>query len=624
MKADGRLTELAVAARRAVAAEAVVLTEETSAGRELIAAEGIPEGGLRAFRGMLRAAAPAGPDRAMTLTVLRRDRGGFENVGLVEAFARHAALTVQVGTQRAEGGSEPECTAADAVAVHVLAAADIEELSQVLARGMALALGARTAGLFLLDEREGLLDLAPGSFGTGREESAGVPEAVVDWASCAGRVFATGHPYLANDAARDPGMLREYVGYFELGRVLTVPLETGGRRIGVLQIADKQDPFTVDDVRAAMALAPAVARAVQQARARFDLQRRHRLEEILSSVAVDIASGKDLQDFLATAVDDICDAIGASSIALVPADGDPVIWRRASGNEKVEHILLADAQHVSTVRSFTGRPRRAGAPGWAVVHVPVLLTGERAGTLSALRLRGAPFGRDERRALSRLSSFVALAWATEGYQRRRAELARADERDRISEELHDHAAQLLYAARLALESVHESPELPAGLSAELERVNELLVRGDAAVRDIIDRLSQRGPPDFPERLAEVASGIEDEFRRTVELDISNHAVLAAERLSPHARNLLAKVAREALVNAAKHAGPCRLSVSVSLTRRRRLLLSVSDDGIGVAARRRSDGFGLASTRRAVRRQGGALRVHARPAGGTTVVVSLPL
>jgi signal transduction histidine kinase len=94
-------------------------------------------------------------------------------------------------------------------------------------------------------------------------------------------------------------------------------------------------------------------------------------------------------------------------------------------------------------------------------------------------------------------------------------------------------------------------------------------------------------------------------------------------MSQSAKSLIARAAREALVNAAKHAGPCQLAVRVSVTQRNRLLLTVTDGGIGVGARR-GDGYGTAALRRAVRRHGGSLRVLGSAIGGTRVAVSLPI
>jgi signal transduction histidine kinase len=591
-----------------------------SAPRALDAERESPVFDVRGYRGLLRAAAPLDDGREVHLIALRRDRGGFENPRLVEALVRHVALAAtpaRVNRARA-------AIAGDAVTARMLGAADMPDLMGALGAELERAVGCARVGVFLWDERAALLQLAPGSFGVTEQATASIPHAAVDWASCAARVFATGHPYLANEAGSDPGVLREYVAHLGLRRLLSVPLAVDGRRVGVLQLADKPAPFSAADVDLAVALAPAIARALHCSRARFGLARRQRLEELISSVAVDIASGRSLQDFLGPVLDDMCGAIAASALALVPAAGDPVIWRRGESHEGLERILLADAGHASTMRAHVAGPRRPGGSGWAALHVPILMHGERAGTVSALRPRGEPFGREERRAVARLASLIALGWATERYQRERADAARMQERQQIGEELHDHTAQLLFAARLTLEALRERADLPPAAGKDLERAHDLITRSDAAVRELIDRSAQEQPGGLGERLGEVVGGVEDEFRRPVQLQISAPAAQAARSLTPHAENMLARVAREALVNAAKHAGPCQLAVHVTLTCRRRLMLSVTDDGIGTSGGGSSRGFGLASARRAVRRHGGSLRVHSGSAGGTRVAVSLPL
>jgi signal transduction histidine kinase len=121
----------------------------------------------------------------------------------------------------------------------------------------------------------------------------------------------------------------------------------------------------------------------------------------------------------------------------------------------------------------------------------------------------------------------------------------------------------------------------------------------------------------------VVQAVEEEFGRPVSLDIAPDAAVATRALNRFAAGLLARAAREALVNAAKHAGPCRLGIRLTVTRRRRLLLTISDSGMGVG-NRRGDGYGMAALRRAVRRHGGVLRVHPVSTGGTQVAVSLPL
>jgi len=107
-----------------------------------------------------------------------------------------------------------------------------------------------------------------------------------------------------------------------------------------------------------------------------------------------------------------------------------------------------------------------------------------------------------------------------------------------------------------------------------------------------------------------------------EADLS--AVAAANGLRRASADALIKVAREALVNAAKHAGPCRIRVQLAVTDRRRLLLSVIDDGVGGARDRAEAGHGLAAIRRTLDEHGGCLRVGQSAGGGTKVTASIPI
>ena len=201
--------------------------------------------------------------------------------------------------------------------------------------------------------------------------------------------------------------------------------------------------------------------------------------------------------------------------------------------------------------------------------------------------------------------------------------ARTVERQRIADDLHDQVAQLLFAARLSLDGALETAGMPEAAAAKVERGRQLLLRADAATRRVMNENSLATHDGLSDRLAAVARSVEEEFDRRVALDIAPIVVDADPRLSGAVLNLLARAAREALVNAVKHAGPCQLGVRVTVTGGNRLLLTVTDRGIGLSAQR-VDGYGTAALRRAVRSHGGVLRVHRVPTGGTRVAVSFPL
>ena len=80
------------------------------------------------------------------------------------------------------------------------------------------------------------------------------------------------------------------------------------------------------------------------------------------------------------------------------------------------------------------------------------------------------------------------------------------------------------------------------------------------------------------------------------------------------------IAREALTNALRHAGPAQAVVCVTYEEDR-LVLDVFDDGRGGPA---TAGFGIAGMRERARAVGGALEAGPRPAGGFGVTASLPV
>jgi signal transduction histidine kinase len=599
----------------AIALRTCVIGDRTADGRPLA---------VPGFRDVLHEQAVVPTAGAAAICALQRRGSGFKNAELAPSFARHAAIgrgMRQRGRQldRSTAG-DPE---ADMLGMWDLDRRGIEDFNRAVAEALDAAVGTKQFAVLLWDGELQLLRPVPGAFGSSAQELPPAHDAH-DWGSSSARVFALREAYITNSARADPGVLQDHVEAFGIERLLEVPIDVGSQRVGVLQVANKPTDFTLRDACTAARLGSRIAIGARVARMRHTFLRRQRLEEILGDVAIDIASGRDLQDFLGSALDSLCAALAGSMILVAPIDAQPLIRRRGPERGYLDEMVLRQAREATGLRVYGVGPRRAGQPGWWAAHVPVLLGGEQVATLSALRTGGEEFDRDECRALSRLAHLVGLAWATEGYQRQLAESARVAERQRIADELHDQVAQLLFAARLSLDFALEMPDaLDGPAMTNVQRGRDLLLRADDATRAVMERNSEASEDRLSARLAALAGSVEEEFGRPVALDIAPAADDAAGGFSRQAINLLARAAREALVNAAKHAGPCQLSVRVMVTRRHRLLLTVTDGGIGIGTRR-EDGYGTAALRRAVRRQGGAMRVIGVATGGTKVAVSLPL
>jgi signal transduction histidine kinase len=638
-------SSIASAARTALAADAVLVTDRSSDGDpRVLDVDGLSpdevERVLKAcaaisrpadarlpvvpgFRVALYKEAVVPTIGAAAICALQHRGPGFKNESLAGSFARQAAIAS--GARRHARQLDPAAAGdpeADVLGIWDMERGGFEDFNRAVARELGAALGTTRFAVLVWDDVRQLLRPVPGAFG-GSIEQLPPAHAAQDWGSSAARVFATRQPYLTNHAPADAGVLQDHVEAFGIERLLEVPLDVGSRRVGVLQVINKPTDFTLRDLQSAARLGPRIAVGVRVARMRHTLLRRQRLEEIFSEVAINIASGRDLQDFLGSALDSLCAALEGSMIVLAPIDAAPLIRRRGPERSYLESMVVRQAREATSPRAYGVGARRAGQSAWSSAHVPVLLGGEQVATLSTLRTGGEAFDRDDCAALSRMAHLAGLAWATERYQRQLAQSARVAERQRIADELHDHVAQLLFAARLSLDFALELPGVPNGAVANVQRGRDLLLRADTATREVMEQNSQASQDRLSDRLATLVGSVEEEFARPVALEIAPAADDAANRMSRPALNLMARAAREALVNAAKHAGPCQLAVRVTVTRRNRLLLTVTDGGIGVGARR-EDGYGTAALRRAVRRYGGVLRVNGVATGGTKVAVSLPL
>ena len=219
---------------------------------------------------------------------------------------------------------------------------------------------------------------------------------------------------------------------------------------------------------------------------------------------------------------------------------------------------------------------------------------------------------------------VLLALGVRGEWQTRAEDQRAAvraERDRIASDLHDGLAQDLatiavHAQRLESEFGMEHPLALASRGAL------------AASRGVIADLAASDAPTVEAALRQVAAELAARFgvRVVVRVDDDSdgrYEHVDGRDLAAADREQLVRIAREAIVNAARHG---RASViTVVLDRSRPLRLLVIDDGRGIAGppERAGGGFGLTMMRARAVRLGASLSVRAGAAGGTEVEVVMP-
>jgi signal transduction histidine kinase len=200
------------------------------------------------------------------------------------------------------------------------------------------------------------------------------------------------------------------------------------------------------------------------------------------------------------------------------------------------------------------------------------------------------------------------------------ERMREEERTRISRELHDELGQELTAMNLALALTQQRFDRdPHCIKGNLGELEALLKRTHQTTRNLVTELR----PPMLDELGLVAA-LEWLARHTERNGVA--CALNAEgidHLSTETSAVAFRIVQEALTNVVRHARARRADVTL-VAKARRLAITVSDDGIGLPSGDGRQGFGLIGIRERVTTLAGRLDLKARPGGGTTLAVSLPL
>jgi len=235
-----------------------------------------------------------------------------------------------------------------------------------------------------------------------------------------------------------------------------------------------------------------------------------------------------------------------------------------------------------------------------------------------------------------VAAFLSLLWAAYRIrlrlvERHQAEItalneslmkAQEQERTRIAGELHDGVMQQITALSLMLGTARRKIQSDSEAKAEIGDVQKKLIQVGAEVRHLSHDLHPASLKDGG--LPEALHGYCDEFSRVHDISVSCDADDAVGELSSGAALALYRIAQEAMGNAVTHGAATR--VDVRLTRSNgRVTLSVTDDGKGFDANRvgGSGGLGLINMRERARQLNGTFEVSSEPAGGTTVLVTIP-
>jgi len=369
------------------------------------------------------------------------------------------------------------------------------------------------------------------------------------------------------------------------------------------------------------------------------------VQEALDAAVRGIAALVSVDDVLQVIVDRVRPLLAAEYAALGIVDdrghierfitsGMDDATRRAIGPLPQGHGMLGliiREDRSFRVPDINTDPRRYGFPPnhppmHSFLGVPIAYGGDTIGRLYLTNKIGeSEFSAADLRLAETFALHAGIAMTNARLLERSRLLAIAQERDRISKDLHDGIIQNLYAVSLGLESVADmlgAEGHAAGPSIEdaIDSIHHAI--GD--IRNFIvglrsDLLDGVG-------LSTGLASIVDETRQhtsiAITLDVSGSPGDAEPEITSH----LLAIAREALSNVVRHSRATNARITAQgPPSTSSVVLVVEDDGTGFdpAAVTRHGHQGLSNMRERAAAIGGTLSWEPAPGAGTRVVVRLP-
>ena len=199
-------------------------------------------------------------------------------------------------------------------------------------------------------------------------------------------------------------------------------------------------------------------------------------------------------------------------------------------------------------------------------------------------------------------------------------LALVEDRERISQELHDGVIQSLFAIGLDLEAAKSNPRLDRS-----DAIRRSVAEINHVIRDLRGYIYGLTPSLLYGRdLRSALLKLAEDFTAKVKISITASVdPVVAEMLAPNSVQLI-QFATEALSNVARHSA----STSCSLTLKRegdRAVLEIRDNGVGFDLDQASRmGIGLHSLHERAAQLGGRLIIDSAAGRGTSLRLEMPL
>ena len=430
-------------------------------------------------------------------------------------------------------------------------------------------------------------------------------------------------------------------GHPPMKSFLGTPIRIRGEAYGNLYLTEKQGggQFDTEDEAVLVALAAAAGVAIENARLYEEARRQQRWLGATAEVTSHLLSGAEPGEALAMITEKALEMTGADivMVTLPLPDGRHVRVEHAAGTgadearglvvplensvtarviSKGERISIPDYQ----AEEYVSEQAKARLPIGPLEVVPLGAPGKVRGVLSAGRRAGAmPLSRAAADMLATFAAQAAIGLELAEHRRQAEQMAVFEDRDRIAKDLHDLVIQRLYATGMSLQGVTSLIKVPE----VAERIGRSVDALDDTIREIRSAIFalQTHPEARPAALRARVLFVAQEmtsalgFAPSLQLDGALDTMVP-EEITEHLLTAL----RESLSNAARHAKATQVDVTIAVNHH--LVLTVRDNGVGIAAGGRRSG--LRNLEQRAVGLGGSLTTRPGDGGGTDLIWRVPL
>ena len=199
-----------------------------------------------------------------------------------------------------------------------------------------------------------------------------------------------------------------------------------------------------------------------------------------------------------------------------------------------------------------------------------------------------------------------------------------DERERLSQDLHDNLLQSLYAVGMGLEVAKQRIRRISQTNAK--RLETSVEQLNAVIREVREFIPSVRPPTAnggtaAQGLRSLSHSFSSMETKPIAQSIDEYA---ARQLTPEQSQHVLAIAKEALSNSLRHSNATKRRLSLTQLMGK-IRLKVEDNGIGfVTTKRGIRGMGLKNMRARARKLGAHIAITSRPGKGTQVTLDIPL